>query len=139
MGNYEALYAPYTPPLAYRQAGNTANIGPSGVLASDYNLVNRVNVLRGLIDLFTVIYPQLQGLDFRRDVTRLDVPVYILDGEAELTARREPMLEWYHQLQAPIYRIYSFADAGHSVAFEEFQALRQIMVETILPETYTGR
>ena len=64
-------------------------IGPWGILGSEYNLVEKVNVLRGLIDMFTVMYPQLQGIDFRRDVPRLEVPVYILDGEAELAARRD--------------------------------------------------
>lgn len=136
MGHYEALYKPYTPPQAYVQIGSTANVGPWGILASEYNLVERANVLRGLIDMFTVMYPQLQGLDFRRDVTRLDVPVYILDGEAELAARRDLVLEWYDQLQAPSKHICSFSDAGHSVVFEEFEAFRQIMLETILPETY---
>ena len=136
MGHYRALYKPYTPPRAYMQIGSTANVGPWGILAGEYNLVERANVLRGLIDMFTVMYPQLQGLDFRRDVTRLDVPVYILDGEAELAAGRDPVLEWYDQLQAPSKHICSFSDAGHSVVFEEFEAFRQIMLETILPETY---
>ncbi|MBK7895547.1 MAG: hypothetical protein IPJ90_11855 [Anaerolineaceae bacterium] len=48
--------------------------------------MEKVNVLRGLIDMFTVMYPQLQEIDFRQDVPSLDVPVYILDGAAELAA-----------------------------------------------------
>jgi pimeloyl-ACP methyl ester carboxylesterase len=139
MGQYEALYKPYTPPQAYIHSGTAANIGFYGILASEYNLVERANVLRGLLDMFTVMYPQLKGIDFRRDVPRLDVPVYILDGEAELTSRRDLMLEWYDQLQAPNKRIFSFADAGHSVVFEAFQEFQRIMVETVLPETYPGR
>ena len=50
MGHYEALYKPYTPPQAYMQIGSTANVGPWGILASEYNLVEHANVLRGLID-----------------------------------------------------------------------------------------
>jgi pimeloyl-ACP methyl ester carboxylesterase len=138
MGMYEALYTPYTPPPAYVRAGQAARIGPWGILASEYNLVERVGVLRGLIDMFTVMYPQLQGVDFRRDVPRLEVPVYILDGQAELAARRDLVREWYDPLQAPRKRIFSFADAGHSVVFEQFEPFQRIMVETILPETYPG-
>ena len=95
-----------------------------------------MNVLRGLIDMFTLMYPQLQAIDFRQDVHRLDLPVYMLDGAAELMARRDLALAWYDQLDAPIKRIYTFDDAGHSVAFEQFSALHQILTETILPETY---
>jgi pimeloyl-ACP methyl ester carboxylesterase len=82
------------------------------------------------------MYPQLQEIDFRQDVPQLDVPVYILDGAAELPARRDLALAWYDQLEAPIKRIYTFDNAGHSVAFEQFSALHQILTETILPETY---
>jgi hypothetical protein len=45
--------------------------------------------LRGLIDMFSIRYPQIQHLDFRQDVLRLDVPVCILDGAAELPARHD--------------------------------------------------
>jgi hypothetical protein len=46
-----------------------------GVFGREYNLVEKVNVMRGLIASFAALYPQLQGIDFRRDVPRLDVPV----------------------------------------------------------------
>jgi proline iminopeptidase len=98
-----------------------------------------VNVLRAALDMFSVMYPQIQGVDFRRDVPNLEVPVYILDGEAELTSRRDLALEWYAQLHAPIKRIYSFENSAHSTAFEQFEAFHQILLETILPETYPGR
>lgn len=38
--------------------------------------------------MFSVMYPQLQGIDFRWDAVQLDVPVYSLDGQAELALRR---------------------------------------------------
>jgi hypothetical protein len=34
-------------------------------------------------------------------------------------------------------RLYSFANADHSAAFEEFQPLERIMTRTVLAETYT--
>jgi pimeloyl-ACP methyl ester carboxylesterase len=139
MANYDALGQPYTPPQDYIERGTAANLGPWGVMGSEYNLVEKVNVMRGLIDMFTVMYPQLQGIDLRQDVPRLEVPVYILDGVAELAARRDLALEWYNQLEAPAKQIYTFDDAGHSVAFEQFSALHQILTGTILPETYPNR
>ena len=137
MGQYDALGQPYTPPQDYISRGTAANLGPWGVLGSEYSLVEKVNVLRGLIDMFTIMYPQLQEIDFRQDVPRLDVPVYILDGKAELAARRDLTLAWYDQLEASSKQIYTFDNAGHSVAFEQFSTLHQILTETILPETYS--
>jgi proline iminopeptidase len=136
MSLYPALEEPYTPPQAYIERGTAANIGPYGVLGSEYNFVEKVNVLRGLIDMFTVMYPQIQDIDFRQDAPRLEVPVYILDGKKELPARRDLALEWYEMLEAPSKRLYSFEGAGHSVPFEQFEALREILVGTVLPETY---
>ncbi|GIK71966.1 MAG: hypothetical protein BroJett021_09540 [Chloroflexota bacterium] len=135
MGAYPRLETPYTPPAAYIERGMAANLGPYGVFGSEYNVIEKFNVLRGLIDMFTVMYPQLQGIDFRRDVPRLEVPVYILDGAAELAARRDLALEWYAQLDAPIKRLYTFENGGHSVAFEHFAALHRILTETVLVET----
>lgn len=136
MGYYDALYKPYTPPQAYVERGEGAGLGPWGVLGSEYNLVEKINVLRGLIDMFTVLYPQLQEIDFRQDVTRLEVPVYILDGQAELSSRRDLALEWLDQLEAPQKDIFSFENAGHAPAFEHFEAFHEILTNTILPETY---
>jgi pimeloyl-ACP methyl ester carboxylesterase len=89
--------------------------------------------------MFTVMYPQLQGIDFRRDVRRLAVPVYMLDGAAELTSRRDLALEWFNRLEAPQKRVFTFENAAHSVSFEQYQAFYKIMLETITPETYSRR
>ncbi len=136
MGYYEQLGQPYTPPQEYINRGTAANLGPWGILGSEYTLVEKVNAFRGLIDMFTLMYPQLQEIDFRRDVPRLEVPVYLLDGAAELAARRDLALAWYAQLEAPNKQLYTFDNAGHSVAFEQFSTLHPILTETVLPQTY---
>jgi len=136
MGYYDALATPYTPPRAYIEKGQAAGIGPWGILAREYRFMEKLGVLRGLMDLFDVMWPQMLDTDFRRDVTELDVPVYILDAEHELAARRGLALEWLDLLEAPIKRVYTFENAGHSVAFEQFEALSRILSETVLPETY---
>ena len=47
------------------------------------------------------MYPQLYDLDFRESATQLRVPVYVLDGAAELDGRRDVMREWYDGLVTP--------------------------------------
>jgi pimeloyl-ACP methyl ester carboxylesterase len=136
MGYYEALEEPYRPSAAYLARGEAAGLDPFGVLGSEYDLVGKVNVLRGLIDMFTVMYPQLQELDFRADVPRLDVPYYLVDGKAELAARRDLALEWFEMLEAPIKRILSLDGAAHAPALEQYEAFHRFLVETVVPETY---
>jgi hypothetical protein len=139
MEQYDHLYGPYEPPRAYVERGTAANLGPWGVLGSEYTLIEKLNLLRATMEMNAVVYPQLErgaGLDLRRDVPRLAVPYYMLDGQAELTARRDLALEWYAQLEAPIKRVFSFEDAAHSVSMEQFEAFHRLLNEVIVPETY---
>lgn len=138
MGYYDALATPYAPPRAYIEKGQAAGIGPWGILASEYAFMEKLGVLRGLMALFDVMWPQMLDTDFRRDVTRVEVPIYLLDGEHELAARRDLALAWFDQVDAPLKRVYTFENAGHSVAFEQFEALHRILNETIVPDTYMG-
>ena len=99
-------------------------------------MIEKANVLRGLMDTFAVLYPQLYGIDFRRDVPKLDVPVYILDGAAELHGRRDLAIEWFDGLQAPTKQRITFENAAHAVAFEQADAVQQLLDNTIVPSTY---
>ena len=136
MGNYPLLETTYTPPAAYRERGEASGIGPYGILGTEYGFVEKANVIRGLVDTFSIMYPQLQEIDFRADVPSLEVPVYILDGANELRGRRELAQEWFAQLQAPSKRMVTYADAGHSVVFEEADDFLRLMNEEIVPATY---
>ena len=101
LGYYPLLEASYTPPAAYIERGNGSGIGPFGVLASEYAFIDKANVIRGLIDMFSLMYPQLQDVDFRTDVPALEVPVYVLDGAHELASRRDLALEWFEDSARP--------------------------------------
>lgn len=41
----------------------------------------------GFLDTFAVLYPQMQRIDFRTEITRLEVPVYLCQGRHELPVR----------------------------------------------------
>jgi pimeloyl-ACP methyl ester carboxylesterase len=111
-------------------------VGPFGLGAQENSFVQNVNALRGLLDMFSLIYPQLQEVDFRADVPSLAVPVWILDGEHELRGRRELAHEWYAMLEAPSKALVTYPDAGHAVAFEQVDAVRELLVEQVVPATY---
>ncbi|MCA0253828.1 MAG: alpha/beta hydrolase [Actinobacteria bacterium] len=128
MAHYPLLEGSYLPPAAYRQRGERSGIGPMGILGQEYGAVEKVNVLRGLLDMFSVLYPQLQGVDLRRDAPRLEVPVIVLEGSNELAARVEPAREWFDALDAPRKELHALPDSGHSVAFEQADELRRILL-----------
>ncbi len=136
MGYYGLLETPYTPPPAYVARGEASGVGQFGLFGSEYSFVENANLIRGLVDMFSLMYPQLQDIDFRTDVSELAVPVYLLDGENELRGRRELAQEWFDRLRAPHKELITYADAGHAVAFEQADAFLRLMIDEIVPATY---
>lgn len=128
---YPLIQSSYTPPLAYRQRGDAARLGPWGVLGQEYAWLEKINVLRGLLDMNSVMYPQLQALDLRRSARTLEVPVYLLVGEHELAARSDLAREWFDLLDAPDKGWYQLPDSGHSVAFEQADELHRILLNDV--------
>jgi pimeloyl-ACP methyl ester carboxylesterase len=139
LSQYDRLEGDYDPPQTYTDALERSGVGFLGMLGSEYTLVDKLNVSRGLIDTFGALYPQWQSIDFRRTAERLQVPVYLFTGKHELAARRDLAVEWLHRLEAPEKRLYTYEDAGHATAFEHFRDLHRIMLETILPATYDAK
>ena len=64
------------------------------------------------------------------------MPVYFAQGRHDLTARSDLADEWIAQLRAPVKRVYDFADSGHNADAEEPGRYNDLLVNTVLPETY---
>jgi len=107
--------------------------------AAEYGLLGTINVARGLLDTFALMYPQLQDIDFRHDATRLDVPVYLLQGRYEARGRAEPAKQWFAMLQAPSKQWIEFDTSGHRPLFEQPELFHQVMTQTVLPQTAPAR
>jgi pimeloyl-ACP methyl ester carboxylesterase len=136
LGYYGLLETPYTPPAAYVARGEASGVGQFGLMGGEYSFVENANLIRGLVDMFSLVYPQLQEVDFRTDVPALEVPVYMLDGTNELRGRRDLAHEWFAQLTAPHKELITYENAGHAVAFEQADAFLRLMVDEIVPATY---
>jgi pimeloyl-ACP methyl ester carboxylesterase len=104
--------------------------------ADEFSLIDKVNVVRGLLDTFSLLYPQLQDVDFRRDVPSLGVPVYLVDGVNELSARRDLAMEWFTGLEAPDKQLLPFRRSGHVPQWEEPAKFHRVMVDVVVAQTY---
>lgn len=60
LGYYELLETPYTPPAPYVERGEASGVGMFGVGGREYSFLENANLLRGLLDTFSLMYPQLQ-------------------------------------------------------------------------------
>jgi len=137
---YAFLIEYYDKIQPYPRTAYYASHGPSGLDgngAPEYGPVDKVNKLKAIFDMGSVMYPQLQGVDFRRDVPALRIPVYLVMGAHELNARSRPAREWFDRLQAPAKSWVTFEDSGHIPQFEEFGRFHDLITATVLPQTRT--
>ncbi|GAA1750976.1 hypothetical protein GCM10009767_07450 [Kocuria aegyptia] len=141
---------PYTDMLAYPDALSTnpeyrefphgddfdpASQYPASLFVEEYTLTEQVRAMGGIIDTFAVLYPQLQDIDFRRDVPELDVPVYVVEGAYESPGRSDLAVEWFEDLDAPDKKLVVFDNSGHTPHLDEPSRFHDFMVDTVLAMT----
>jgi pimeloyl-ACP methyl ester carboxylesterase len=109
---------------------------PANLLVEEYSLTESIRSAAALIDTFALMYPQLQGIDFRRDVPSLAVPVYVVEGEHEAPGRAVLAREWFEQLSAPAKQLVTFERSGHTPHLHEPGRFADYLAEVVLPQTY---
>lgn len=92
---------------------------PATLFVPENTTMDQLNGLRAFLDTFSLLYPKLQDIDFRRDVPRLDIPVYMVVGAHEARGRAVLADEWFALLQAPSKERIVFEHSGHRPSFEE--------------------
>jgi pimeloyl-ACP methyl ester carboxylesterase len=100
---------------------------PATIWAPENTLMDQVNAVRGLMDTYAVLYPQLQRFDFSTDVPNLDVPVYIVMGRHEARGRVEPARHWFDQLDAPVKEWVELPASSHRASFEQPAAYTELL------------
>jgi pimeloyl-ACP methyl ester carboxylesterase len=110
----------------------------STLFVPENSVMDRLHGFAAFLDTFSVIYPQLQEIDFRSAVQSLDVPVYIVIGRHEARGRAVLADEWFAMLRAPAKERIVFENSGHRPSFEEPAAFAALMTR-ILDETYSAR
>lgn len=100
-------------------------------LAPEYGLIDRVNHTRGLIESFTVVYPQLEELDFTTQASKLDVPVYMFVGRQDVNAMPLLVERYFNLLQAP-HKELIWLDGGHGLDGSNRAQFMDVMVNRVL-------
>jgi pimeloyl-ACP methyl ester carboxylesterase len=109
------------------------------LLADEYSLVDEAHNLAGFLDSFAILYPQIQDIDLRKDATRLDIPIYLVEGRYEVRGRAELAQQWFAKLQAPHKQIEVFDTSGHRPQFEQPETFTKFMTDTVLANTDANR
>ena len=100
---------------------------PSNLFVPENDFMDKVNGLRAFLDTFSVLYPQLQEIDFRESVPRLEVPYLMVIGAHEARGRAVLADEWFEMLSAPSKERIVFEHSGHRPSFEEPGRFAEVM------------
>ena len=131
--DYPMVFAHEQEVYGYDHSANAEGAGQmmENLPVSEYSPLDTVNVIRGLLDTFAAVYPQLQDEDLRESATELEVPVYLAQGRFEARGRMDPARDWFERLNAPKKKWVEFATSGHQPLFEqpaEFAALMRTVI-----------
>ncbi|MEP7091022.1 MAG: alpha/beta hydrolase [Nocardioidaceae bacterium] len=120
----------------YGRAGNSEGAGAMGenIFVREYTLLDQLHIFGGFMDTFSVLYPQIQDIDFRAQATRLDVPVYLAEGAHETPGRAAPAQQWFDLLDAPSKKLVTFDTSGHRPLWEQPAQFHDLMT-TVAAET----
>jgi proline iminopeptidase len=127
----EALWNTYP-----RLPGTAATSEMPGTLrVAEYSLLEKVRTAGGTIDTLAVLYPDIQDVDLRESASRLEVPVFLVQGGYEARGRAVLVDEWFAELDAPAKELIVFEGSGHRPMFEEPDRFHEVMTETVLAST----
>jgi pimeloyl-ACP methyl ester carboxylesterase len=134
---YETLLAQEPDVYPYDHTGNSEGAGQmaENILVPEYSLLDQVHIFAGFVDTFSVLYPQLQEIDFRETATDFDVPVFFVQGAHEARGRAQPFAEWYAMIDAPMKDTVTFETSGHRPLWEQPEEFVDYMTGTVLAET----
>ena len=115
--------------------GVSHNLMMDSIGATEYGLLDKVNWLRGLYEVYTQVYPQLADVDFRTQATHLAVPVYFIKGMWDINALNSLVEEYFDILEAPHKELIWFEDSAHTPLWDEPDHFVDVMVNTVLAQT----
>ena len=131
--DYEAALSYEQEVYPYDHSGNAEGAGgfSENLLVREYSFLQQAHALAAFMDVFTVLYPQLQRLDLRRQVPALQVPVFLAQGHHEAPGRAGPAAQWFQQLAAPLKTFVEFDRSGHRPLFEQPDEFHRLMVDVL--------
>lgn len=98
----------------------------------EYTIGDKINNMRGVFFSLEYLYPELVKQRLSDTIPRLEIPVYMLQGEYDYITNYNLAKEYYDVLDAPLKQFYTFNQSAHGPYSDEPEKFMQIIKEEIL-------
>lgn len=105
------------------------------LLSPEYTLGKKLSFYGCTMNSLDQAWDDLQGIDFIRDVPRLDLPVYFFVGRHDYNTPFELVEEFSNALEAPHNEIVWFENSAHMPNLEEPDLYQDMLIQKVLPDT----
>jgi len=135
--DYEAALSYEHEVYPYDHARNSEGEGgfSENLFVHEYTLLEQIHNLGAFMDTFSALYPRIQGVDLRRDVRALEVPVFLVQGRHEAPGRARLAEQWLDLVQAPRKQMIVLDASGHRPLFEQPSRFHDVMTDIVLART----
>ena len=80
----------------------------------------------------SILWEDMLATDLRGKVTKLDIPVYFLEGIYDYTCNYALAKDYFGKIDAPVKGFYTFEESAHSPIFEEPEKVQKILREDVI-------
>lgn len=108
------------------------------IRASEYNLRDKVNFFRGILETVRLLGPELMTVNLQEQVPELKVPVYFFLGKKDHEAPSVLAEQYFKILKAPFKELIWFENSAHLPNIEENSKYTDLLINHVLqarPET----
>lgn len=102
------------------------------LFAREYSLRDKFNFLRGSRESLYQLWDEILAVNLFTRAPKLQVPVYILQGEFDYQVSTPVTKRYFQVLQAPVKKYFAFEKSAHGTIFEEPEKFYRILTEEIL-------
>jgi pimeloyl-ACP methyl ester carboxylesterase len=99
-----------------------------------YTIKEKYNIWKSKFTFInkTTLRKQIISSDVTAKVPKLDIPVYFMSGNYDLTVNRNLSKEYFSELESPLKGFYTFYNSAHSPMFEEPDRFIEILTRDVL-------
>lgn len=126
--------------LLAKYGGAMANVSFSdlmGIMSSSpfYTETDKGNFMKAFIRTNSMLWAELEGVDFFEDVTELHVPVYFFAGRCDYVTPFELLERYFDVLKAPHKEIVWFDNSCHWPNLDEPDVYQDKLISIVLKKT----